>query len=1148
MEIRGMLSILAVVGMALLITIVTQGYASSDVEKSGPSGIASDDLDRLVGQPVDIAPSAYQFRADRKAEDNPPESWIALMRYANLPLNKPVDVNEPMIKQALCGLLWEEIRPVQQLKLTWATNAKRRPAPEELIVATLNNQGSASSWWNNLSSVGQVVKPTVSDDGMTYVYALNENTCGIVVSVVGAKNASEYDVPAVRVLVADTWKKMDIEIEWGFDQTTAKKDYSGRIESYDGMVAGLRPLDGDAHTSSTDLSSWQSIGKGSARRGIKASLLYMGTSKWRREQPFVTQPDDVARTIVTLWTKAGNFSFLAADLENGPILAPEYGFFIRRTSKLASVAKKTLTPDLRTPRIPLADKMSSIAGDADLLGWGSDATPWFGGNPADKPISVQGISFPAKSLAMHPGPDRDVAAGWRSPIKGIVKVKASVAHGQAGSNGIDWWIVRETKTDRKNLVHGATSGTGSQAIPAGADQQKTLDKVQVEPGDMISLVVGPKGSHVCDTTVIELVITEVGGRGRTWDLTRDVIGTLHAGNPHGDGQGNADVWYFYSVNSTASPSIPSQPPIALASQATSAKAFITELKARKLTTIRERTRDREEQTWEGAVTAMCGGNLPPHPTPPAGFEPTMQVEVPSQRLTAQWNLGAWHLLRHAQRNPKNGRLWFDDYPYGILAAETYMILMALDLMGSHEAAEDGFDQWVSLPMDPNSAGHHPWALPDRPNGLFSEGHGCLTHAVGPGGAGGQMDGVHAFGPGSIGLALTQHYWMTGDTEWLKASAPRIKANAEWMLRQRQVMSNAVPGGKHLWCKVLQPALQVTPDSGGLWMQFYECEAYYWASISRLAAALSVIDPAGGAKLKAEAEAYRKDLRAAVERSIALSPVVPVRDGTFHSVVPFACYVRGLGTGAWGWQRDGSGVHVGPLYWETVQSAAALISPAGLLSADDVRVQGYLDVLEDRLLLENRYVAQRAKGDWFMAGWQYQGGLERTANMHLAGDDIPVFLRSFFNCYAVDILPNDGYIFNEHAVHGPPDKIFEEAAFLERFRNLLVMEDGQDLWLARATPRVWLEQGKRITVKNAPTHFGATSYEIISDVEHDTIKAQVQLPDRGRPDTVLLRLRHPLAKPIRAVTVNGSNWTAFDKDKETIRLQGQTGTVTIEATY
>jgi hypothetical protein len=318
------------------------------------------------------------------------------------------------------------------------------------------------------------------------------------------------------------------------------------------------------------------------------------------------------------------------------------------------------------------------------------------------------------------------------------------------------------------------------------------------------------------------------------------------------------------------------------------------------------------------------------------------------------------------------------------------------------------------------------------------------------------------------------------------------------------------------------------------MQFYECEGYYWASVSRFAAVLSVIDPDGGAKLRAEAEAYGRDLRAAVDRSIALSPVVPVRDGTFHSVIPFACYVRGLSTGAWGWQRDGSGEHVGPLYWETVQSAAALVSPAGLLPPNDVRVQGYLDVLEDRLLLENSHVGDR---NWFDAGWQYQGGLERTANMHLAGDDIPVFLRSFLNAYAIDILPNDGYIFNEHAVHGPPDKIFEEAAFLERFRNLLVMEDGDSLWMARAMPRAWLEQGKKSSVKNAPTHFGPVGYEIVSDADNGKITA-----------TVRLRFRHPKALPMKSVTVNGRPWTDFDPDKEVISLHDVRGTVKVESHY
>ena len=577
-------------------------------------------------------------------------------------------------------------------------------------------------------------------------------------------------------------------------------------------------------------------------------------------------------------------------------------------------------------------------------------------------------------------------------------------------------------------------------------------------------------------------------------------------------------------------------------------------------TIRQQTRDCEEHTWEVAVTGMCGKDLPPHPKPPAGSEPAMQVKVPSNRLTSQWNLGAWHLVRHCEKQPKNGRLWFNDYPYGILGAETYMILAALDLMGSHQAAEDGFDQWVSLQPQPRiepgegQSGcdqpdkQHGGSLPDRPVGNFSDGRGCLTLAKGPPGWGGHMDGVHAFGPGSIGWALVEHYRLTGDTEWLKASAPRIKANVEWMLRQRQVVSCMVPGGERLWCKGLQPALQVTPDSGGLWMQFYECEAYYWVSIANFAQALATIDAQNGASLLAEAEAYRKDLRAAVERSIALSPVVPVRDGTYHSVIPFACYVRGLGTGAWGWKRDGSGNHVGPLYWETVQSAAALISPAGLLPADDVRVQGYLDVLEDRLLLENAYAGSRCKGDWFLAGWQYQGGLERTSNMHLVGDDIPVFLRSFLNCYAVDIIPGSGYIFNEHAVHGPPDKIYEEACFLERFRNLLVMEDGQNLWLARATPRAWLEQGKRISVKNAPTHFGAVDFEVESDVDHGQITATIQMPSRNPPKEVWLRLRHPTSASIACVTVNGKPWKDFDRTQEVVRLHDLKDLVSVVVRY
>jgi hypothetical protein len=464
-------------------------------------------------------------------------------------------------------------------------------------------------------------------------------------------------------------------------------------------------------------------------------------------------------------------------------------------------------------------------------------------------------------------------------------------------------------------------------------------------------------------------------------------------------------------------------------------------------------------------------------------------------------------------------------------------------MGLHKEVADGLDQWLGLPLQNQ-----------KPVGLFSDGDGCLTHAVGPPGVGGNMDGIHAMGPGAIMFTLVEHFRLTGDREWLRANAPRMKANVAWILRQRRLLAGVVPGGDRLWCKGLQPAHQVTPDSGGQLMQFYESEAYYWLAVQQFARILARIDPAEGARLSVEAESYRKDLTAAVERSIARSPVVLVRDGTYRSFIPFACYVRGFASGAWSWRRPGSGAHVGGLYWDTIQGAEALASPAELLPVEDRRVQGMLDVLEDRLLLENPKVAERTPGydpakHWFAhAAWQYQPGLERHANIHLAADDAPNFLRSWLNQYAVLILPKEGYTFREHTTAGPPDKIFEEAAFLERFRNMLVMEEGDWLWLGRATPRAWLEQGKKIKVEGAPTHFGTVAYEIVSSLDDGKIKATVAMPSRGGQMGVLLRFRHPGAAPIKRVTVNGRPWEQFDKQREVIRLAGLTGTVAVEAAY
>ncbi|KKL47031.1 hypothetical protein LCGC14_2339600, partial [marine sediment metagenome] len=76
----------------------------------GPWSAAAEvrgELPAIEGQMADVAPSAYEYRADRSAEDNSPESWILLIQYAGLSYDKPVDVDAPAIKKVLGGLLWE---------------------------------------------------------------------------------------------------------------------------------------------------------------------------------------------------------------------------------------------------------------------------------------------------------------------------------------------------------------------------------------------------------------------------------------------------------------------------------------------------------------------------------------------------------------------------------------------------------------------------------------------------------------------------------------------------------------------------------------------------------------------------------------------------------------------------------------------------------------------------------------------------------------------------------------------------------------------------------------------------------------------------------------------------------------------------------
>ena len=113
----------------------------------GLSATRAADSSARPGEPADLASSAYQYRADRAAEENSPESWILLMQYAGLPFDRPVDPNAPAIKQVLRALQWEGVRPVRNVELSWTGD--RVPPPNEVAVVYLDTSvRGIHTWWN----------------------------------------------------------------------------------------------------------------------------------------------------------------------------------------------------------------------------------------------------------------------------------------------------------------------------------------------------------------------------------------------------------------------------------------------------------------------------------------------------------------------------------------------------------------------------------------------------------------------------------------------------------------------------------------------------------------------------------------------------------------------------------------------------------------------------------------------------------------------------------------------------------------------------------------------------------------------------------------------------------------------------------------
>jgi hypothetical protein len=168
-------------------------------------------------------------------------------------------------------------------------------------------------------------------------------------------------------------------------------------------------------------------------------------------------------------------------------------------------------------------------------------------NNNDHPVSFSTLTIPAKSIAMHPGPSTGVAVGWTSLVSGSVQIRGSVVDGDPNcGDGIDWRIEHARGDTLGTLASGSFPNGGAQEFSHG-DGGTRLESIEVRAGDVLQLTVFPKENYSCDTTIINLEISERDGQRRTWNLSRDVVSDVVAANPHADGQGNPAVWQFFEA-------------------------------------------------------------------------------------------------------------------------------------------------------------------------------------------------------------------------------------------------------------------------------------------------------------------------------------------------------------------------------------------------------------------------------------------------------------------------------------------------------------------------------------------------------------------------------------------------------------------------
>jgi hypothetical protein len=491
----------------------------------------------------------------------------------------------------------------------------------------------------------------------------------------------------------------------------------------------------------------------------------------------------------------------------------------------------------------------------------------------------------------------------------------------------------------------------------------------------------------------------------------------------------------------------------------------------------------------------------------------------------------WHIAMGVTKDPASGLYMVPaaGYDYQVYANEACFQVLLLDTLGQHEKAAAYLETLLQLQGSRSFPGLH--------KGMDD----AILH-------GARVNEQYDYTASTYGLdhatvlwTLGEHYLYSRDKTWLLHAWPHMERAIAWIRLQREATRQ--PGAREYG---LLPASSLEDNSD--WANWFSINSYAWAGMDRAARALADIGHPDAARLRSEADSYREELRAAVLRAAQDAPMTQLRDGTYVPYVPVEPNQRFRRFGPYRveyYQRYGK---PGIPMLRLAATREALYGPIillnmGVFGADEPIASWILDDWEDNVTLTSGMgVNVHGITDdqfWFsQGGMVFQSNLQNPLLVYLKRHETAAAVRSIYNNFVACLYPDANALTEEYRqwshASGPFYKTPDEARFVNRIRDALALEEGEDLYLASGAPRRWFESPAGIHADRIATYFGPVSYDIRPGSEPGSIEASVQLPSRNPAGKVWLVARTRQGR-IHSVTINGEPWTKIDQQREAIEL-------------